>query len=992
MSKKLIEKNNNKHKPIKKKLSLSYKLTFSFLIILTLSLFYFVILVSAKPMSFPALNSKVQEVLKKNFGNDVKLEKTFVSFTRYGTIRIVGSNISLFYESTDNNKMEIQKQALILPRIEAEFSIIKMLFLQFQPSKILIIDPKVTINLSSLSPSNSVDNSSGDLSAITQFLQKMRKGDIIIEKFELQNANLVLIDGDLTNQIFIKQAKIRADAHKKDLSIESQGDININNDENVASMAMECMFFKDSRLQCDANIKNFAPKSIAGFHHRLSDFDKIFTKLDGNIKLKMNQKKIKNIEFNLTANQGSFNLAQYFSKKIDLKNFKIRGDYDHEIGMLNLSQIEGDFISEINDKNGISNPHFLMSLMFSRQQNQSLKMDFFIRTQNILQAELEKYWPINLDQNGVRKWVTEHVSDGLIKNAFAKFTVLTNKNNSETELVDINSEVIFSEMNLRYDQYFPELKNLLGIARFNKNNMEISISHGEVLQSKIDNVIVTIDDFNAPMAFLKISGNLQGPAFDTLKHANCNSNFAKEVEKYLNGEAKTIFNISLPLQENLNLEQISLVADSQVQNLKNDYLRGDVNIKINKNIHSNNFLSEVDLTKAEIDLKDFDITKNNNIDSNLKFTIAVNNNENILIKDIDLYKTQEIKKNNKNIQITGSIKGEFDLDIVDPKIKSLKLANQNFGNNNFKLSYNYDDKKNIPKLNIAGQKLYAGGLLQSKIFNQNKKQQNSKYFDNLQVTINLNRVELLRQKFLRNFNLFLNCKNASCPVLSISGNYDKLQTINLQATKKPKDDFVSINGRITDIGYLCEGLGISNLIADGNTLISLKQKNIDKKMTIEGNIEIDDEITIFENETVKKFASDNLYSQIKDSIFSSNKTTFNSIKIDFILQKQIIKINSLIANNFKIGITSKGEIDLSSGAINLRGMIIPGYIVNSLFGIGKIPLIGSVISGILTGGQGGGLFGLRYEYVKNANNKEGKFTTNKVSAFVPSTIQNLFVD
>ena len=991
MSKKLIDKNNIKHKAIKTKLSLGYKFTLSFLIILTLSLFYFVILVSAKPMSFPALTAEVQEVLKTNFGNDVKLDKTFVSFTRYGTIRVVGSNISLFYESTDNNKMEIQKQALILPRIEAEFSIIKMLFLQFQPSKILIIDPKITINLSSLSPENSVNNNLGDLSAITQFLHKMRKGDIIIEKFELQNANLVLINGDLTNQIFIKQAKIRADSRKKDLSIESQGVININKDTNDIKMTVECMFFMDSRLQCDANVNNFAPKSIAGFHHRLSDLDNIFTNLDGNIKLKMNQKKIKNIEFNFTANQGSFNLTQYFSKKIDLRNFKIRGDYDHELAMLNLSQVEGDFISEINDKNGMSNPHFLMSLMVSSQQNHSLKMDFFIRSQNILQVELEKYWPINIDQNDVRKWVIEHVSDGLIKNAFAKLTIISNENN-EIELVDINSEVIFSEMNLRYDQYFPDLKNLFGIARFNKNNMEITLSHGEVLQSKIENAVVKIDDFNVPIPFLKISGDLHGPAFDTLKHANYNSVFAKEVEKYLNGQATTKFNISLPLQENFNLEQISLSADSQVSNLKNEYLQGDINIKINKNFNSPDFFSDLDFTNAKIDLKDFDITKNNLTESNLKFIITVNNDQNIIIKDINLNKIEEIKKNNKNIEISGSIKGELDVDIADLKVKSLKLNNQNFGNNNFKLSYSYDDKKNIQKLNVSGQKLYAGGLLESEIFKLNKKSQQSKYFDNLLISINLNRVELLRQKFLRNFNLSMNCKNALCPSLSISGNYEKLQIINLQATKKPKDDFVLINGRITDIGYLCEGLGISNLIADGNASIILKHKNNDKKNSIEGRIEIDDDITVFENETVKKFASDNLYSQIKDSIFSSNKTTFNSVKIDFLLQNQIINIQSLIANNFKIGITSKGEINLSTGAVNLRGMIIPGYIVNSLFGIGKIPLIGSVISGILTGGEGGGLFGLRYEYIKNANNKEGKFTTNKVSAFVPSTIQNLFAD
>ncbi len=45
---------------------------------------------------------------------------------------------------------------------------------------------------------------------------------------------------------------------------------------------------------------------------------------------------------------------------------------------------------------------------------------------------------------------------------------------------------------------------------------------------------------------------------------------------------------------------------------------------------------------------------------------------------------------------------------------------------------------------------------------------------------------------------------------------------------------------------------------------------------------------------------------------------------------------------------------------------------------------------IQTGGEGGGVFGIKYEYIKNKGDKDGKLTTNKVSSFVPSTIQNLF--
>ena len=78
-----MKNNEKKQKPIKKKKSLSYKLFFSFLIILAISLFYFVILVSTKPMSFPVLSNKVEEILKESFGDDIKIEKTFINFTKY---------------------------------------------------------------------------------------------------------------------------------------------------------------------------------------------------------------------------------------------------------------------------------------------------------------------------------------------------------------------------------------------------------------------------------------------------------------------------------------------------------------------------------------------------------------------------------------------------------------------------------------------------------------------------------------------------------------------------------------------------------------------------------------------------------------------------------------------------------------------------------------------------------------------------------------------
>jgi hypothetical protein len=995
--------NQSSHKTGRKKLSLTSKLTLSLLILLGISLFYFVVLVSTKPKSIPYVTAKVEQVLKDNFGDDVKVEKTFFSFTRYATLKFVGVNISLFYETFD--KQTVQKQVLILPKIETEFSIFNLLTFKFQPKKIRIIDPNITINLASIIKNEEQTQGQsqtdfGELSAITQFLHQMRKGDIVIERFEIQNAILNIKDDNFTNKIFIKLAKIKADARDRDLTFDSQSVVTLNNDKQEVAINSECVFFKDSKLQCDANVKNLIPSALAQFHSKLSDLDKIETKLDGDFKFKVIHKKLKNFEFNLRANNGSFLIPEFFSRKFEIQNFHLRGDYDHEIAFLNLSEIEGDIVSDLNKANGYGNPHLSMSLMVSNLKEQNKKMDFYIRMQNVLQQELENFWPITLNQNNIRSWVNQHLSDGLIKNAFAKFSLILGQNNI---LQDINSEVVFSDMNLVYDQYFPALKNINGLARFSKNNMEIKINSGEVLQSKVFDATIAIDDFNSASLILKINGNLEGNSADGLKHVNYNSQFASQIEKYLNGKALSKFNITLPIDNNLNFENTEIEVYSKIDELKNDYVNGNVVVNSKKAMHSNVFVNEIDLTNAQINLDDFDLTKNNNVDSKLSFNLVISDNDIILFRNIDFYKNEEIANNDSKKTATqiakttklSSLKGDFALDYKDSKLLALKLTNKNFGNNNFVLDFNLGNNQQNPQLIIKGEKLYAQGLLKSKIFsNSQSKKTKEPIFENIKIAINLNRVELLRKKFLKNFNFFLNCQKGLCPELSASANYGKLQVINIQATKKPKENYAIIDGNITDIGYLAEGLGISNIISDGNARINLKQNVVDKKIFIEGKVEIDDDITIFENETVKKFAKDNLYSQIKDSIFSSDKTTFDSVKVDFSYSEEsnILKLKSLIANNLKIGITAKGEINFNDDSMTIRGMIIPGYIVNSLFGIGKIPVIGSVLSGILTGGEGGGLFGLRYEYVKNSKEKEGKFTTNKVSAFVPSTIQNLFSD
>ena len=625
-----------------------------------------------------------------------------------------------------------------------------------------------------------------------------------------------------------------------------------------------------------------------------------------------------------------------------------------------------------------------MSLLISDLNNPlSKKLDFYIRLQDVPNAEMEKFWPSALNDGGVRQWVIEHIKNGVIKNAYAKFSLTYD--NKESLLETMDAQLTFSGFDLEYDADFPAISDVAGVANFTKKGMNIAISNGDVLNSKISQGSVIIEDFVVAVTILKISGKAQGHASDTLKHVDYKSDFASEINKYLNGNSLSDFDIRLPLEQT-TLANTYIAVNSNISALDNPYLRGAITISAKKDFASTSFNANVDLTAAEIVAKAFDITKRPNVESGLSLIVEANDPKRILLKNISLWKKEEVAINKKSADGVAKIDGNIAFNTAPFLVTAANFKNSNFGKNNYVFSYNLAKENGTQKIALKAQKFNFAAFLENKFFQNSS---GNKKSNNLQLQIAADNLILLSNKSVKNFSLSLNCDKGFCNRGSLKGNYSKKQVLNLRAFKKPQENFVTIDGEVPDVGYLAEALGISNKVSGGSIKVKMTNKLVGKKPLLEGEIEIDDNITIYETAAVKRLSSNSLFSQIKDKIFSQEKITFDSLKMQFSLQDTILNINSLIANNYKIGITAKGALDLKNDTYEIKGMIVPGFIINNLFGIGKIPLLGGVISGLLTGGEGGGLFGIHYEYSKKKGDKEATFETNKISAFVPTTIKSL---
>lgn len=913
------------------------------------------------------VTQKIESVLQDKFGPDnVSIDRSLISFTNYGTLKISISGLRILYPTTDGTG----KKSFIIPHLDTEFRLFDFLLLRFQPSNIKISNPNIFLgDWQKITGQNQESTGrESDLSVIASLFSSIRSGSNPIENFEIENAKLMIRSENLQRDFLLKKSQIHINNRGKNLTITTQNQLNIDEGEADINLSSNCKI--SDNVVCDLSLQNLSPDSIAELYPTLNILSNINATLGANVSFALQNDEFSDIKFKIFAASGNFDFPNFFAEKMFFQDFTINGEYDHNAKVLKLSEINSDFV---NAKRPDNKPHIKMSLVATEIENQNHKLDFDIQLENVLVDEIERFWPITLNENDIRKWVSDHTHDGLINKASAQFS-LTSKN-QDFELNDINANLTFLGLGLTYDENFPEIKNISANANFNYKGMKIAITDGEVLQSRISEGLVTIDDFDAKKVMLKISGKSVGQAANALQHADNHPDFNAEVAKYLNGDSQNSFEIMIPLSEEVTLKKSYIAVNSSITNLNNEYLKGGMTIMSKKNFGSTDFITNFNLNAAEFDAHPFSMSKKSGVESQLNFVLSVKNPKKIEIKNLLLTKKEASKPIEK---FSGNIAFNTSPSFL---VSSANLKNSNFNGANYSLDYSADAKSQ--KIIVNGNRLNFGSFL-------SHKSNSAKTPPNLNVQIAVDKVDLLNRKSLRGFYLSLQCTNGLCSRGVLRTNYNKKDSINLRIDNSSENDKTIISGRIEDVGYLAEGFGISNVISGGDAVVKVEHFAAENKPVFKGTLKIDNDIIIYENETVKRFNKDTLFSQVRDKIFSSNKTTFDSVKAEFHIKDSILDLQSLVANNYKIGITAKGLINLDTKDTHLKGMIIPGYIVNSLFGIGKIPLVGGVISGLLTGGEGGGLFGIRYQYDKNPTDAEGAFSTNKVAAFVPSTIQNLF--
>ncbi|HEY9081109.1 AsmA-like C-terminal region-containing protein [Magnetovibrio sp.] len=110
---------------------------------------------------------------------------------------------------------------------------------------------------------------------------------------------------------------------------------------------------------------------------------------------------------------------------------------------------------------------------------------------------------------------------------------------------------------------------------------------------------------------------------------------------------------------------------------------------------------------------------------------------------------------------------------------------------------------------------------------------------------------------------------------------------------------------------------------------------------------------------------------------------FDIFDAPFKLDNGVLTLSESRASGPTIGVTASGTVDMDNKLMDIKGTVVPAYVINAL--LGKIPIIGELFTGPE---KGGGLFAATYTMKGVGENVE--ITVNPLSALAPGLLRGIF--
>jgi len=204
---------------------------------------------------------------------------------------------------------------------------------------------------------------------------------------------------------------------------------------------------------------------------------------------------------------------------------------------------------------------------------------------------------------------------------------------------------------------------------------------------------------------------------------------------------------------------------------------------------------------------------------------------------------------------------------------------------------------------------------------------------------------------------------------------------DIAITIAPKDGGRSFLLTSSDAGAALKVLDFNENIVGGKLRIEAVYKGMMPDSRLQGNLVVND-FRVLDAPVFAQLLSIASLTGILEAL-GGEGLQFNGLIVPFVSERGVIRVDGARATGITLGVTASGTVDERNETIDIKGTLIPAYLINSA--LGRLPIVGPLFSG---GEKGGGVFAAEFRVKGKADKPE--VSTNPLTAFAPGFLRNFF--
>lgn len=232
----------------------------------------------------------------------------------------------------------------------------------------------------------------------------------------------------------------------------------------------------------------------------------------------------------------------------------------------------------------------------------------------------------------------------------------------------------------------------------------------------------------------------------------------------------------------------------------------------------------------------------------------------------------------------------------------------------------------------------------------------------------------------RNLNLGLSREGGFWRRISAHAGLGDDSGLSFDLGASRQEELRAVSAHADDAGKVLRGLGLFRLLEGGILDVDGHIEGYGGEAKVSGRARMVD-FKLVQTPTMAAELVKEETSRL-DEFVGEDGLVFDELVLPFTVGGGIIDLDDGRANGPDIGLTLEGQLDQGFERLNVNGIIVPAYRLNSL--LGKIPIIGR----IFTGGSGGGLFALSYRVEGEMDDPE--VSIDPLTAILPGILRKPF--